>query len=157
MAHNATETEVAQTNSGQKTTISAFRRREPLCFSPKRRYAVAVISPMQKNDSNEPGFVDDRTLETSPAHSSIRSEETTFGRYRGENGHVRTRQRRATRCKPFSFDEFDAARRVQREMRLQEMRQMQDQWCVTFKAHPVRRYKPLVQPPTHFPSSEQSK
>ncbi|KAI7791736.1 siaz-interacting nuclear protein [Triplophysa rosa] len=143
MAHNATETEVAQTNSGQKTTISAFRRREPLCFSPKRRYAVAVISPMQKNDSNEPGFVDDRTLETSPAHS--------------KNGHVRTRQRRATRCKPFSFDEFDAARRVQREMRLQEMRQMQDQWCVTFKAHPVRRYKPLVQPPTHFPSSEQSK
>lgn len=74
-----------------------------------------------------PRFVDDRTLEATPAHS-IRSEETTFGRHRGENGRVRERQRRLTRCKPFSFDEFDAARRVHREMRLQEMRQMQDQW-----------------------------
>ncbi|XP_056605294.1 siaz-interacting nuclear protein isoform X2 [Triplophysa dalaica] len=143
----------AHSSYRQKTTTSVFKRRKPLYYSPKRQYAVAVISPMQKNDSREP---DDRTLEASPAHG-IRFEETTFGRYRGENGHVHERRRRSTRFKPFSFDEFDAARRVHREMRLQEMRQMQDQWCTTFKAHPVRRYKPLVQPPTHFPSSEQSK
>ncbi|KAA0721075.1 hypothetical protein E1301_Tti001915 [Triplophysa tibetana] len=87
-----------------------------------------------------PRFVDDRTLEASPAHS-VRSEETTFGRYRGENRHVRARQWRSTRCKPFSFDQFDAARRVHREMRLQEMRRMQDQWLFqTFVCSTRGRY-----------------
>lgn len=39
-------------------------------------------------------------------------------------------QRGLTRFQPFSFDARDAARKVERERRLQEMRQMQEQQWV---------------------------
>ncbi|XP_048012325.1 siaz-interacting nuclear protein isoform X3 [Megalobrama amblycephala] len=140
--------------------MDVFKRKEPLKFTPKRQYVLAVISPLQKHDSWETVFADGRFSGTSsPAHSNNRLEEITFEspRHRGARQRRLTsfrplslgitfesprhvRQWRVTRFQPFSFDVHDAARKVERERRLQEMRQMQElQWCSTFKAHPVRR------------------
>uniref|UniRef100_A0A672QVN0 Siaz-interacting nuclear protein n=1 Tax=Sinocyclocheilus grahami TaxID=75366 RepID=A0A672QVN0_SINGR len=99
--------------------MHVFKRRLPLMFSPKRRYALAVISPLQKQDRCE-------TVSGSPS-----------GRHSLDF---------VAHFQPFSFDARDAARKVEHERRLQEMRQLQEQqWRSTFKAHPIRRYKPLVQ------------
>ncbi|XP_055046103.2 siaz-interacting nuclear protein isoform X1 [Misgurnus anguillicaudatus] len=157
---NSTEGEDAQTNdlhSDQKATmktVSAFRRRAPLTFSPKRQYAVAVISPMQKHDSSEPVFADVASLGTSSSDPGRRMDEAIAGlqrRYRdGRRGSFRSKP--LTRFKPFSFDARDAAQRVKRERKLREISRKQHQWlarCSTFKAHPIRRYKPMVQPSTH--------
>lgn len=38
-----------------KNYISVFKRKSPLTLSPKRKYAVAVVSPLQKHDSCETG------------------------------------------------------------------------------------------------------
>ncbi|XP_067283014.1 siaz-interacting nuclear protein isoform X2 [Pseudorasbora parva] len=135
--HNAEQTDVAQSHSDTKTEkryMSAFKRREPLSFSPKRQYSLAVISPLQTNDSCETVFADGSSSEPSSAPSNY-SLETVI-----------EIPRRDTCFQPFSFDERDAARKVERERRLQEMRRMQERlWGSTFKAHPVRRYKPLNQ------------
>lgn len=61
--------------------------------------------------------------------------------------HEHARLQRSTCFKPFSFDARDAARKVERERKLKEMRQIQEQvWCSSFRARPVRRYKPLSKP-----------
>uniref|UniRef100_A0A8C2HIP9 Siaz-interacting nuclear protein n=1 Tax=Cyprinus carpio TaxID=7962 RepID=A0A8C2HIP9_CYPCA len=135
--HNA-----AQSHSDtepDKGYMHIFKRRQPLMFSPKRRYALAVISPLQKQDSCETG---DRSLEaSSPAYANNRTE-IPFELPRS----VYEIPWRVSHFRPFSFDARDAARKVEHERRLQEMRQMQEQqWRSTFKAHPIRRYKPLVQ------------
>lgn len=35
--------------------MDVFKRKEPLKFTPKRQYVLAVISPLQKHDSWETG------------------------------------------------------------------------------------------------------
>ncbi|XP_051746884.1 siaz-interacting nuclear protein isoform X2 [Ctenopharyngodon idella] len=169
--HNAAITQSPLNTKTDKRYMDVFKRKEPLQFTPKRQYVLAVISPLQKHDSWKTVFADGSfSGSSSPAHSN-RLEEITFEspRHRGARQRRltssrpfsfgitfesprsrRARQRSLTRFQPFSFDARDAARKVERERRLQEMRQMQElQWCSTFKAHPVRRYKPLIQPPAH--------
>ncbi|XP_056093350.1 siaz-interacting nuclear protein [Rhinichthys klamathensis goyatoka] len=140
--HNAEPETVTQSLSdttSDKRRTDVFKRRKPLTFSPKRQYGLAVISPLQKHDSRE---IDGSSSGTSsPAHSNNILEEITFEIPR------RARRRSLTSFRPFSFDARDSAQRVERERRLREMRQMQEQlWSSNFKAHPVRRYKPLIQP-----------
>lgn len=38
-----------------KRYMDVFKRKEPLKFTPKRKYVLAVISPLQKHDSGETG------------------------------------------------------------------------------------------------------
>lgn len=38
-----------------KIYISAFKRRQPLTFSPNRQYVLAVVSPLQQQDSCDTG------------------------------------------------------------------------------------------------------
>nr|AAI15160.1 Zgc:136513 protein [Danio rerio] len=68
MAHrNNTQTDVKHNHSvsftdmpseTDKNYISVFKRKSPLTLSPKRKYAVAVVSPLQKHDSCETGQSD---------------------------------------------------------------------------------------------------
>ncbi|KAF4114582.1 siaz-interacting nuclear protein [Onychostoma macrolepis] len=139
--HNDPQTDAAQSyldTETDKIYISAFQRRQPLTFSPNRQYVLAVVSPLQKQDSCETVLADDRSSRaSSPTHANNR---------RALRYHYSPEHWTVTSFEPFSFDERDAARRVERERRLQEMRQMQEQqWCSRFRAHPIRRYKPLVQ------------
>ncbi|XP_039524214.1 siaz-interacting nuclear protein [Pimephales promelas] len=138
---NAEPETVTQSHSdtpSDKRRMNVFKRRKPLTFSPKRQYGLAIISPLQRHDSHE---TDGSSGTSSPAHSNNTLEEITIEIPR------RARRRSLTCFWPFSFDERDSARRVERERRLREMRQMQEQqWSSNFKAHPVRRYKPLIQP-----------
>ncbi|XP_056312338.1 siaz-interacting nuclear protein [Danio aesculapii] len=116
-----------------KNYISVFKRKSPLTFSPKRKYAVAVVSPLQKHDSSETVIADGRSGSSFAAHA-VRLHECV-------------RLQRLTSFKPFSFDARDAARKVERERKMKEMRQIQEQVCCSsFRAHPVRRYKPLSRP-----------
>uniref|UniRef100_A0A671SM92 Siaz-interacting nuclear protein n=1 Tax=Sinocyclocheilus anshuiensis TaxID=1608454 RepID=A0A671SM92_9TELE len=135
--HNA-----AQSPSDTETDkgyMHVFKRRQPLMFSPKRRYALAVISPLQKQDSCE---TDERS---SGAFSSAHANNRTEIPYELLSP-IYEIPWRVAHFQPFSFDARDAARKVEHERRLQEMRQLQEQqWHSTFKAHPIRRYKPLVQ------------
>ncbi|XDV25130.1 hypothetical protein PO909_029101 [Leuciscus waleckii] len=130
--------------------MDVFKRRKPLTFSPTRQYGLAVISPLQKQDSRETVFADDSSSGTSsPAHSNDPFE--LISRHSPQRWWTSS-------CvqQPFSFDERDSRQRVQRERRLQEMRQRQEQqWSSTFKAHPVRRYKPLIQPMNHSETRSQ--
>ncbi|XDV25131.1 hypothetical protein PO909_029102 [Leuciscus waleckii] len=155
--------------------MDVFKRRKPLTFSPTRQYGLAVISPLQKQDSRETVFADNSSSGTSsPAHSNDPYEGNPYegnpyegnpyegNPYEGipfEGPSRRSSQRWWTSyCvqQPFSFDERDSRQRVQRERRLQEMRQRQEQqWSSTFKAHPVRRYKPLIQPMNHSETRSQ--
>ncbi|KAK2892685.1 hypothetical protein Q8A67_012673 [Cirrhinus molitorella] len=133
-----------------KRYINVFKRRQPLAFSPNRQYALAVVAPLQKQDSCETVLADDGSSgAASPAHADNRREI----RYDSDNWISSTRPRfdsfnwfSSTSFVPFSFDKRDAARKAECEKRLQMMRQMQElQWRSTFKAHPIRRYKPIVQ------------
>uniref|UniRef100_A0A673MCM6 Siaz-interacting nuclear protein n=1 Tax=Sinocyclocheilus rhinocerous TaxID=307959 RepID=A0A673MCM6_9TELE len=126
-----------------KRYISVFKRRQPLTFSPNRQYVLAVVFPLQKQDSCETVLADDGSSRaSSPAHANNRREI----RYDYTYSPVHWTSSTVTTFEPFSFDGRDAARKVEREKRLQEIRQMQEQqWRSTFKAHPIRRYKPLVQ------------
>ncbi|KAK7130158.1 hypothetical protein R3I93_019708 [Phoxinus phoxinus] len=144
--HNAEPEDVTQSHSNttsDKRRVDVFKRRKPLMFSPKRQYVLAVISPLQKHDSRETVFADGSSSETSSPAPSNTLEEITFEIPRRR----RARRRSLTCFQPFSFDERDSWMRVERERRLREMRQMQEQlWSSNFKANPVRRYKPLIQP-----------
>ncbi|XP_034168040.1 siaz-interacting nuclear protein isoform X2 [Pangasianodon hypophthalmus] len=56
-------------------------------------------------------------------------------------------RRNCTRFSPFSFDLRDSMRRVARERKLEKLRLMEESRlavAVTFRANPVRKYKPLV-------------
>ncbi|CAM4566017.1 unnamed protein product [Leuciscus chuanchicus] len=72
--------------------MDVFKRRKPLTFSPTRQYGLAVISPLQKQDSRETVFADDSSSGTSsPAHSNdpfegISFEGITFERPRYKAG-----------------------------------------------------------------------
>ncbi|CAM4566033.1 unnamed protein product [Leuciscus chuanchicus] len=72
--HNAAPTDVTQSYSDTKSVkrrMDVFKRRKPLTFSPTRQYGLAVISPLQKQDSRETVFADDSSSGTSsPAHSN---------------------------------------------------------------------------------------
>ncbi|XP_043092524.1 siaz-interacting nuclear protein [Puntigrus tetrazona] len=137
--HNDVQTDAAQSYPGKETDksyVSVFKRKQPLTFSPNRQYALAVVSPLQKQDSWETVLADDRA--SPPVHTNNRR--YTIYDYSPEYSST------VTTFQPFSFDERDAARRVEHERRLQEMRRMQErQWRSTFRAHPIRRYKPLIQ------------
>ncbi|XP_050963127.1 siaz-interacting nuclear protein isoform X2 [Labeo rohita] len=153
--HNAEQTDAVQSYSDAETNksyLNVFKRRQPLAFSPNRQYALAVVAPLQKQDSCETVLADDGSSEAaSPAHaynrrgvqydynwtSSVRPRFDPFDNWLSST---------TTPFEPFSFDVRDAVRKIQRERRLQEMRRMQEQqWGLTFKAHPIRRYKPIVQ------------
>uniref|UniRef100_A0A671KX66 Siaz-interacting nuclear protein n=1 Tax=Sinocyclocheilus anshuiensis TaxID=1608454 RepID=A0A671KX66_9TELE len=125
-----------------KSYISVFKRRQPLTFSPNRQYVLAVVFPLQKQDSCETVLADDGSSRASSTAHANRREIRNYYTY----SPVHWTSSTVTTFEPFSFDERDAARKVERERRLQEIRQMQErQWHSTFKAHPIRRYKPLVQ------------
>uniref|UniRef100_A0A8C1E9R0 Siaz-interacting nuclear protein n=1 Tax=Cyprinus carpio carpio TaxID=630221 RepID=A0A8C1E9R0_CYPCA len=56
--HNNAQTEAAQSYSDTETDksyVSVFKRRQPLTFSPNRQYVLAIVSPLQKQDSCETG------------------------------------------------------------------------------------------------------
>ncbi|XP_073693879.1 siaz-interacting nuclear protein, partial [Garra rufa] len=132
----------------EKSYKSVFKSRQPLAFSPNRQYALAVVAPLQKQDSCETVLADDGSSGAAlPAHADNQREiQYDFFTLRRPRYDAYDNWLSSTPFEPFSFDERDAARKVQRERRLQMMRQEQElQWVSTFKAHPIRRYKPIAQ------------
>ncbi|MCJ8741638.1 hypothetical protein PDJAM_G00072950 [Pangasius djambal] len=106
---------------------------------------VAAVRPLPRSGSSD--MSQNRPL--SPAQTSLSSPRRSPG-ISSPSPQIRSRhmfRRNCTRFCPFSFDLRDSMRRVARERKLEKLRLMEESRqavAVTFRANPVRKYKPLV-------------
>ncbi|MCI4387409.1 hypothetical protein PGIGA_G00073650 [Pangasianodon gigas] len=107
---------------------------------------VATVHPLPRSGSSDMS----QNRQLSPAQTSLSSPRRSPDDISSPSPQIRSRhmsRRNCTRFCPFSFDLRDSMRRVARERKLEKLRLMEESRlavAVTFRANPVRKYKPLV-------------
>ncbi|KAF4078148.1 hypothetical protein AMELA_G00196190 [Ameiurus melas] len=111
---------------------------------------VAVVRPLPRSSSFEMSQNRPQSPALTPSFSPARATSDISSPIRANRSPSLDRRLRytvgwnCTRQCPFSFDLRDSRRRVAREQELEHLRRMAAVVDFTFRANPVRKYKPLV-------------
>ncbi|XP_060792922.1 siaz-interacting nuclear protein isoform X2 [Neoarius graeffei] len=108
---------------------------------------VASVRPLPRNGNAETSLSHPQSPSPSLASSVSPARSTTSedSDFLPQIRLMHLPRRNCTRPSPFSFDSRDSVQRVAHERKLEELRLMEEShMAFTFKANPVRKYKPLV-------------